>query len=426
MKRGEIYNMYLTQTNVVRHLTKQQYSVLYLMCQLSNNLYNFALYNIRQHYLSNKRLLSYEDNYKICKNNENYKLLQAGIAQQILKYADRSFKSFLGLVKKAKNGDYSFSKIRMPYYHKRGSLFGLILSTNAISVRNGFLRIPISRRFKKIYGKTDIYISFPDRLAEKTVKEVRILPLYEGRAFKIQFVYEDFSKTDILDSNRWLSIDLGIENLAACIDCTGTSFIMDGRGLKSINRYFNKQKAYYQGIANRQDLKYTKRLCRLSLKRDNRVKDIMHKSAGYITKYCVSKNIGVLVIGYNKDIKQRCDMGKRNNQKFASIPYSYFRQFLAYLCERHGIRYIEQEESYSSKASFKDLDNIPVCDKNTSGSYKFSGHRVKRGLYEFSDGIFVNADINGALNIMRKSKQNFSYEELCRGLLDSPMRIRVS
>ena len=119
-------------------------------------------------------------------------------------------------------------------------------------------------------------------------------------------------------------------------------------------------------------------------------------------------------------------MGKRNNQKFVSIPYNYFRRFLAYLCVRHGIRYVEQEESYSSKASFKDLDDIPVYDENASGKHKFSGRRVKRGLYKFSDGTFVNADINGSLNIMRKSKQNFDYEELCRGLLDSPMRIRVS
>lgn len=418
--------MYLTQTNMIRHLTKQQYVMLYRMCQFSNNLYNVALYNIRQYYFTEKKFLTYESNYHVCKHNENYGLLQAGISQQILKQADRSFKSFFNLIKKARKGEYRFQDIKMPHYRKKGGLFVLVLSTNAIMIKDGFLRVPVSREFQKTYGNLDILIPVPERVLGKPIKEVRILPLGEGRAFQIQFVYEEQPDNKHLNPDHWLSIDLGVDNLAACTTDTGTSFLMDGRKLKSINQYWNKQKGYYQGIAAKQGFSCTKRLYQLSVKRNNCVKDIIRKSVRYIVNYCITHDIGTIVVGYNLYMKQHSNMGKRNNQNFVCIPHGYFRECLESLCERYGITYVEQEESYSSKASFKDLDEIPVYIPGQSKTYCFSGQRVKRGLYQCSDNTVINADINGSLNIMRKSKQNFDYEKLCRGLLDSPIRIRVS
>ena len=155
--------MYLTQSNVVRGLSKQDYAMLREMCQYSNNLYNVAVYTIRQHYFDTQQFLRYEENYPICKKNENYSLLQAGVSQQILKVADRSFKSFFNLIKKAKSGEYRFKDIKMPHYREKGGMFNLILSTNAINVKDGFLTIPMSRGFSKRHGRKQIKIlSLPD------------------------------------------------------------------------------------------------------------------------------------------------------------------------------------------------------------------------------------------------------------------------
>ena len=181
--------MYLTQSNVIRKLSKEEYAMLREMCQYSNNLYNVALYNIRQYYFKEKKFLNYEENYHACKENENYGLLQAGVSQQTLKVADRSFKSFFNLIKKAKKGDYRFHDIKIPHYREKGGLFNLILSTNAINIKNGFLIIPMSRCFSRLHDGKQIRIPFPARLEDKRMKEVRICPVYNGRYFKIQYCY---------------------------------------------------------------------------------------------------------------------------------------------------------------------------------------------------------------------------------------------
>lgn len=418
--------MYLTQSNVIRKLSKEEYAMLREMCQYSNNLYNVALYNIRQYYFKEKKFLNYEENYHVCKENENYGLLQAGVSQQTLKVADRSFKSFFNLIKKAKKGEYRFQDIKMPHYRKKGGLFNLILSTNAINIKDGFLTIPMSRCFARLHENRPIRIPFPARLEGKKIKEVRICPVYNGRYFKIQYCYlQDEEKQNVIP-DKVLAIDIGLENLASCITTFGTSFIMDGRKLKSINQYWNKQKAYYQSIADKQGTKKTHRLYRLAYKRNNRTQDYIKKTARYIINYCIDHQIGTVVCGYNPDFTRSMNLGRKVNQQFTQISFGSLREALQNLCERYGIKYIEQEESYTSKASCLDLDDIPVHNAENPYAGTFSGKRAQRGLYQFADGRIANADVNGAANILRKSKQNFDFEELCKGLLASPLRIRVS
>lgn len=418
--------MYLTQTNVIRGLSKYQYLMLAEMCRYANNLYNVALYNIRQHYFENKKFLAYESNYYVCKENENYRLLQAGVSQQILKIADRSFKSFFNLIRKARNNEYRFQDIKMPHYHKKNEMFILVLSTNAITIKNGYLRMPMSRRFKKLHPDCDIKIPFPKRLEGKTIKEVRIFPVYNGRYFKIQYVYEINAEVADINYANAMAIDLGVDNLASCITTLGTSFILDGRKLKSINQGWNKEKARLQSIADKQGTKYTARLSRITEKRNNRAKDVMRKSTRYIVDYCIKNHIGTVIVGYNSDFKRNINIGHKNNQTFTNISFGDFRQLLSGLCERYGIQYVEQEESYTSKSSFIDRDILPEYKPEQPYTGGFSGKRVHRGLYKTKDGTVVNADMNGAANILRKSKQNFDFEELCRGLLASPQRIRLS
>ena len=418
--------MYLTQSNVIRKLSKEEYAMLREMCQYSNNLYNVALYNIRQYYFKEKKFLNYEENYHVCKENENYGLLQAGVSQQTLKVADRSFKSFFNLIKKAKKGDYRFQDIKIPHYREKGGLFNLILSTNAINIKNGFLIIPMSRCFSRLHDGRQIKIPFPARLEGKRIKEVRICPVYNGRYFKIQYCYLQKEEKQNVTPDKVLAIDIGLENLATCVTNIGTSFIMDGRKLKSINQYWNKQKAHYQSIADKQWIKKTHRLYRLARKRNNRIQDYIRKTTRYIINYCVDHQIGTVVCGYNPDFTRSMNLGKKVNQQFTQISFGSLREAMQNLCEHYGIKYIEQEESYTSKASCLDLDDIPVYNAENSYTGTFSGKRVQRGLYQFADGRTANADVNGAANILRKSKQNFDFEELCRGLLDSPLRIRVS
>lgn len=417
--------MYLTQSNQIRGLSKQQYKVLREMCWISKNLYNVALYNIRQYYFQEKKFLSYETNYHNCKANENYKLLQAGVSQQTLKVVDRSFKSFFNLIKKANIGDYRFQDINMPRYLAKDELHNLILLNNAINIKNGYINIPFSRAMEKKYPGVDIKIKFPTRLEGKKIKEVRIIPNYKGKHFKIQYVYENTVNDLGLNKDKCLSIDVGLENLATCVDSDGSSFIVDGRKLKSINYYYNKLKSKKQSILDKQGYKYSNSMYQLIKKRNNKTNDYIKKSARLIINHCITNDIGTLIVGYNSDFKRNINLGKTTNQQFTQISFGALRVQLENLCEQYNIKYIEQEESYTSKASFLDNDDMPTFDTHNTNEYKFSGKRIKRGLYKSAEGLIVNSDVNGALNIMRKSKQNIDFDKLCIGLLASPIRLRI-
>lgn len=418
---------FAVQSNVIRHLSKEQYQTLRELCQLSNNLYNVALYNIRQYFFNENQFLTYESNYHECKDNENYVMLQAGVAQQTLKIADRSFKSFFSLLKKCKTGDYRYHDVKIPHYRKKGGYFNLILSTNAINIKNGYLKLPISREYRKAYpDMEDILIPYPSRLNGAELKEVRICPYDNGKYFKIQYVYHWYKKETNVNPDNIMAIDLGVENLATCTSNVETPFIMDGRKLKSINQYWNKEKARLQSVAMKQGQRSTHRINRITAKRNNQVKDIIKKSARYIINNCIEHQIGTLIVGYNKDFKRFVNIGKVNNQNFVQIPLGDFRQQLEFLCWTYGIEYIEQEESYTSKSSFIDNDILPEYKAEQPHLGKFSGKRIHRGLYQSADGTIINADVNGSANIGRKCKQNFTIEELSSGLLASPKRIRVA
>lgn len=175
----------------------------------------------------------------------------------------------------------------------------------------------------------------------------------------------------------------------------------------------------------KQGLRTTHKINRITDKRNNCVNDIIKKTARYIINNCIEHQIGTLIIGYNKDFKRYINIGKINNQNFVQIPLGSLRQQLEFLCWTYDINYIEQEESYTSKSSFIDNDILPEYKAEQPYTGQFSGKRICRGLYQSKDGIIINADVNGAANIGRKSKQNFNYEGLCSGLLASPKHIRV-
>jgi len=413
--------MYLTQKNQIRGLKTSEFTALRELCRLSKNLYNVGLYTVRQYYFQERKHLGYESNYHHCKANENYRMLNTDIAQQTLKVVDRTFRSFYGLITAVKSGAYS-SKVRLPHYLPKEGYFPLIMPR--VKVKDGKFRVPMSPAFKAEHG--EIWIPFPDRLNQETLKEVRIHPKYDGRFFEVEFISEVQETPIATKSDSAISIDLGLDNLATCVDTNGASFILDGKPLKSFNQWFNKENARLQSIKDLQKIKgTTERQARLVINRNAKVRDYLNKAARHVINHCIQYGIDKLVVGFNIEIKQSINIGARNNQNFVQIPHSSFRFKLKALCERYGIKYVEQEESYTSKASFLDGDTIPIFNADNPKKYEFSGKRVKRGLYRTQHGVLVNADCNGAANILRKSKHN-ALSGVSSGCLAQPLRVKIS
>ena len=413
--------MYLTLKQQVKHLSKKEFRNLKYLCHIAKNLKNQAIYNVRQHYFKNKKYLSYNENYKILKNSENYKKLNSNMAQQILKEVDESFKSFFALLKLAKNGQYN-SKIKLPNYLDKDGFTTLIIGF--VRLKDDMLIVPYSNSFKKTHQ--EVKVKLPSVLKDKKIKEIRIIPKQHSRYFEIQYIYEVKEVQRELNKENVLGIDLGIDNLCTCVTNAGASFIIDGRKLKSINQYYNKINAKLQSIKDKQKIERTTlRQKRITRKRNNRINDYLSKAARTIVNYCLNNDIGKLVLGYNEDFQRNSNIGSMNNQNFVNIPYGKLRDKLIYLCKLYGIEFKLQEESYTSKASFFDGDEIPIYDKENLQEYIFSGKRIKRGLYQTSTGKLINADCNGALNILRKSKVVDLSVLYNRGELNTPKRIRV-
>lgn len=423
--------MLLNQANRLR-LDRSQTEVLRQLCHLSKNMFNVGLFNVRQYFFQERRYLRYEGNYHHSKENENYKLLATDIAQQTLKIVDRSFKSFFKLLQMKQRGEYT-AKVNIPNYLPKDGHFLLVIPIRErdwarLPNKNWMFTVPSSREFRREHGEVGFEI--PEILRGRNIKEIRILPKLGARVFDVSYVYEAGPEPQVEKTGNMLGIDFGLENLATCVSNTGKSFIIDGRRLKSINQWYNKENARLQSIKDLQGIKgITNRQAALLDKRSHRVNDYLNKSARYIVNWCRDNQISKIVVGYNPDLKQGVNLGKRNNQNFTQIPIFTLNRKLQSLCERYGIEVAEQEESYTSKASFLDGDAIPTWNADSPTKYEFSGKRIKRGLYRTKNGWLVNADCNGAANVLVKHLKS-SLDELRFGLgrsaLAAPLRVFIS
>jgi IS605 OrfB family transposase len=421
LKEGDI--IYLTVKQQLKNLSKDDYLNLKILSHTAKNLYNQALYNVRQYYFAEKEYLNYEKNYALLKDSENYKLLNSNMAQQILKEADGVFKSFFALIKLAQKGKYDFRHISLPRYLPKDGHTTLVIGF--VRLNGNKLIIPYSNSFRKEHKP--VTVTLPPILQGKKIREIRIIPKSNARFFEVQYIYETVETQRELNKQNALAIDLGLDNLTACVTSTGRSFIVDGRRIKSINQWYNKQNAVLQGIKDKQNIKgTTAKQCIIANNRNNAVNDYINKTCRYIINYCLNNDIGNLVIGYNETLQKNINLGKRTNQNFVSIPVANIKLKLEYLCELYGITFVKQEESYTSKASFFDNDTIPTYNDDNPKEYQFSGKRVKRGLYRTANGYCLNADINGALNILKKSSVVGLEALYGRGAVDTPVRIRIS
>ncbi len=292
------------------------------------------------------------------------------------------------------------------YLHKEAKRIIEIYQVPKVD-KDGYWTIPMNKNFKKRFGA--IKIRMPKNLLNKKITYIEIVPKQKGRFFEVHYTYEvqvaQMKKQPTTTTNA-LSIDLGVDILMSCATNNGDTFLIDGLVLKSINRYFNKeisklqQKNVENGISKRV---VTNNQAKLWMKRERQINGYISQAVGLLFKKAKELNIDTFVVGYNAGWKQESDLGKKNNQNFVQIPFAEIISAIENKCLKEGIRFVKQEESYTSKASFLDRDEMPVWSKDDKNTYRFSGKRMTRGMYRCKNGKQIHADINGSLNILRKS-----------------------
>ena len=389
--------MYLVERHIIKNNKE-----LDELCFNSKNLYNRVLYLIRQHYFKTNSYLNFfgVNKLMIDSKDKDYYALPSRISNSTLKLLDNNFKTFFSLIRKKQSGNYN-KPIGIPRYLDKEGRYIAIFNKEAISKR--YLK-------KGLIKLSKLSIEIPTKVTRSNLVEVRVLPRNNHHVVEVVYKVDEVESKS--DNGRYASIDLGINNLATVSSNVVKPFIINGRPLKSINQYYNKEKARLQSHL-KGNKKTSKRIYSITNKRNNKVKDYLHKSSRKIVNFLVSNNISTLIIGYNEEWKQNINLGRTNNQAFVNIPFYTFIKQLEYKCKLEGISVILTEESYTSKCSFLDGESI---EKHNN----YLGKRIKRGLFKSAEGKLINADLNGSLNILRKVVGDFSYPiEVC----STPLRV---
>ena len=353
-------------------------------------------------------------------HNLHYRAFYSDTAQQILTGVAESFKSFLGLLKGIKNGTVT-QRPKLPGYRQNGMAL-VTFTGRSVKLKNGMLRFPLGSKVKAWFGLDAFFLPMPSNLDFKAIREYRILP--RNGCFYLELIYKTEKIPSNVDTAKCLSVDHGIDNWLTCISNAGTSFIIDGKHLKSLNQGYNKRVAFLmEGKANGY---WSKRLTGLTERRNRQMREAVNKAARKVIQHCLDHQIGTVVFGWNKGQKNSANMGKKTNQKFVQIPTGRLKDRIAQLCQQYGIKFVETEESYSSKASFVDNDFLPTFGEKPEG-WKASGNRVNRGLYRTAQGSLINADANGGANIARKVAimLGLDLSGISRGDLSAPLRLKL-
>ena len=389
---------------------KELSAVLEYLCSESNKLYNCCTYLARQIYFKTGK---YANKFWLAtqlKTNPHMKALYTSAAQPTCLAVGEAITGSKKLLKLWKQGELA-NKPKFPKYRKRG-LFQISYPKRWLKLTEQCVRVPLGKSCKVWFGISQIYLPFPSNLDWDSIKELQVVP----RAGYFDAVW--VTKTETTNNkrpqqNNVLSIDHGLDNWLTCISNIETSFIVDGKHLKALNQWYNKRVATIK--ENKSQDFWCKLLDKITSKRNRQMRDAVNKAARIVIDHCLKNNIGTIVFGWNKGQKQESNMGRKNNQKFVQIPTGKLKDRIEQLCDQYGIRFLETEESYTSKSSSLDLDDIPAFGAKPKG-WKPSGKRVKRGLYRSATGIEFNADINGAISIARKAIQRglggFPHERL--------------
>jgi putative transposase len=416
----EVTKMFGCQQNLISPDNDLK-AILEFLCSESSKLTNCGIYYARQMYFKTGRIPSRADLHKVLgteNRNLHYKAFYSDTSQQILTTVAESFKSYIGLLKGIGKGTVT-QRPKLPNY-RQGGLALVTYTGRSVKLKNGLLKFPLGTKVKAWFGLDAFYLPMPSNLDFKAIREYRILP--RNGCFYLELIYKTEDIKADVDESKALMIDHGMDNWLTCVSNTGTSFIIDGLHLKSINQGYNKRVAFLmEGMPNGY---WSKRLQSLTENRNRTMRDAINKAARKVINHCLDNNLGTVIFGWNKGMKDGANMGAKTNQKFVQIPTGRLKDRIAGLCEQYGIRFVETEESYTSKASFVDLDLLPTFGEKPEG-WQASGRRVMRGLYRTAQGLLINADCNGAANIGRKvaATLGLCLEEVSRGALKTPLRV---
>jgi putative transposase len=412
---------YITRTQTLK-IIKHKDPLFQTIDDLSfkaKNVYNSALYICRQHYFEYNQLLSYTALNSFHKDlyTNDYNSIPTNTTQQILMLAQRTMKAFINASKDFYNNPQKYkAKPRLPKYkHKTKGRYTLVFTNNQVRFKEGYIHFPASTNIPPL--KTHLNLETPEhdefsfsKSIESPIRQLRIIPLLNS--YRIELVYTKEIQLPTYETNQephnLASIDLGINNFATVVTYGSQPYrplILNGKGLKSYNKNFNKKLATLKSVAKQSNNKYsTKAIQALYSKRNSVYKDFYHKASRSIVNYLLQNQVSILVIGYNKQWKQNSKLSKNVNQTFIQIGFQTFIQLLAYKCQEHQIKVILQEESYTSGTSF--LDTEPP----TKEFYNKS-RRLNRGLFKHSNTTnfkypYINADINSAFQILTKATNN--------------------
>lgn len=380
--------MQKTEQHIIKK-SNSNYATLDELSFLTKNLYNSALYDIRQHYFTTQKYKHHNqvitDFTKI--NQVDYIALPRKVSQQTIRLVGQNFRSFFGaLTSKKKNK--SNAKVRIPNYLPKAGRYTVTFPKDSLSKKVEVLKEGL---FEHTLCARELNLKIKSKI--KNPDMVRVIP--KSSYFVVEVVY---TVDDVIvkeDNGRYASVDLGLNNLMAVYFNTGARpLLYNGRSIKSVNQFYNKKKAKLQAMLGGEK-KSSNNIKKLALKRENKIDWLLHNASRSLVNHLVSEDISCLIIGLNKDWKQDINLGKRNNQNFVQIPFSKLVSQLKYKCEEVGIKVVLTEESYTSKCSALDGELV-------SKHVVYVGRRVKRGLFKTGSGCFVNADVNGSINIMRK------------------------
>jgi IS605 OrfB family transposase len=402
------------------HANQDVKAILEFICSESNKLSNSAIYYARQILFKAHRYITKFELDSEMKSNRHFQTLYSQAAQQTCRSVFEAFKSFKQLNAAEARGEIA-QKPKPPKYRKGG--FNLVsYPKQALKLKDGQIRIPLGTQVKAWYGLESFTLPMPSNLQFEDIKELRILP--RNCCFYAEFVYQTNAISTDVDKSRVLGIDHGLKNWLTCVSNLGTSFIVDGQHLKSLNRWYNKQVATLK--EDKPQGFWSNKLAAITEKRNRHVRDAINKAARIVINHCLQHRIGRVVFGWGQGIKQEINLGKKRNQQFVQIPTARLKQRIEQLCQRHGIEFIETEEANTSAASFVDGDSLPKHGEKP-GEWKSSGRRVKRGLFRTAMNWYINADCNGAANTIRKVSTTLGLDlsGVSRGALTRPTRIFI-
>jgi putative transposase len=413
MKQGRL-TMQLVEQHVISR-SDPRFAAIDAAAFAAKNLYNAALYEVRQAFIFEHRYVGYAELFHLLKRHEAYTALPRKVSNDILRQLDKNWRAFFAACETYREDPSKFvGRPKLPKYkQKTKGRFLLLYDMQAISRR------ALARGSLRPSG-----LSIEVQTAHRQVKQARIVP--RAGYYVIEIVYERKEAVPSGNPALYAAVDIGVDTLAA-LTSNKVGFaprLVNGRVLKSYNQFYNKRRAKLQAALGHEGT--TARMERLTIKRTRRMNHYLHAASKAIIALLVEEGIGTLVIGKNLLWKQEVELGRVNNQHFVQIPHARFIAMLEYKAKLAGIRVIVQEESYTSKASFLDLDLLPVYDPKREGKLTFSGKREQRGLYRAKNGRRIQADVNGSYNIGRKAIPDSFGQGIEAAIAVRPVRLPIS